>query len=633
MPPVAFLGCTMAVLLFVAGWLGCASAVLRALGGRSLELALAGGFAGWCACLVTTALLLPILGVFHAALFIALPLAVASIGVVSVSRSYWTRSKLPGGYESAFIATGISAVGAVAVAASWINMTYPFPGWDAISYHQPISLLFLQEGRFHDLPGMYQHINTFPKSGELIGAWMLAIAGWTPVLNLVAPLAWLASVAATMSLLRNLRATPGESLWLAISSIGTPAVMLALTREASNVDVLFGTMLVIAIAGMVDYCKSSDRSPASLAVCLVALGLSPGIKASGVFVGGAIGLILVGVLVIQRASSARISFVLIAGFTITLLISGYWLVTNHVRYGNPIHPISLTFGGSTIIEGEQSLEQYIGSAPELEGRTGWSALMTSIRQTDLRPYLWGGRVGAWGWIFCYATLPLWFVGLVVAAWRRHWDLAGLLLLMAILLVATPSSWWARYSLAIIFLAPIIVVPLLREINVRWRRAVVTVWGMASLISLAHAAMLTWENWPWEVMRTNARNSDRGYCIPQDATPYLPRHRHGIYRWASESLPAGSTLIYDLGEGGDHLAMLFRPDAANIVRNLEWPQTIEPADFLLISTREMEDYAKAMNGAATPEAERFAWGGQLWSIAYLDAHFIAFRREVPPARAE
>ncbi|MCB2154768.1 hypothetical protein KQI84_07760 [bacterium] len=618
------------MILFLTGWVGCALWSARLLGGRSPDLAIGGGFALWAGLIISSGLLLPPLGAFSQIAFIVLPLGIAASGFAVARSLPWRRWRLLILEESSAdfslpfaLALGLFTVLAVVS----IHLRYPVPNWDAISYHQPISLLFLQEGRFWQLPGMYGHINTFPKNGEITAAWLIPVSQWLPMLNLLALFAWAAAIAAGTYTLRRLNLCPRIAFLLMILSIAAPPVLLALTRHAGDCDLIQAALLLVALALILDiWMISKPPDVGRIATALIAICLCPGVKASGFILGGIAAIGLLGTIAIRKCGLKTIMATTAGGLALVLAFSSYWLFINYSRYDNPVHPVTMAFAGHTIFQGDYTLEEYIGTAEQLEGRTGLGALAKSLFATNVPAVIWGERIGGWGWHAAYLAIPIWLIALPVSMIRRRWRLSAAMLLVTSWLFAIPANWWARFDLVFFLMLPLSLAALWLSSEGRrgriWNNTLLAVWILSALGTGVAAARDLWQFTIAQNMQQVANDRGRRYPVQQDALGQMPEHRRALYEWAIETIPPDATLTYDLGEGGDHLALMWRPEIDTIVRNLEWPDTLAPdTDYLLISRLELRQYLELSDSAGLPDG--FDWAGRPWRQVYGDERFVAF----------
>lgn len=630
LPLHVLLRCCLAMGLFLIGWGGCTCWALRALKWRSPDLSIAAGFALWVTVIVTIALALPVMGLFHPVLFVLLPLLVASTGFIWVRQipwKQWTKKILNHGNKEALFSFGLLVIVGTISAVTYILLSYPVAFWDTVSYHQPISILYLQEGRFWDLPSLYIHVNSYPKNGEILAAWLLPVSRWLTMLNLMVLPTWIAAIGAGTYIFRRLGIPPGAAFFLMALSAASPPIMLALTRDAGNVDLLQGVLLLTGLALSLDIwlTKSSPSIPV-LALALLAICLCPGVKASGFILGGLLGFCLIAILVYKRVGWKMITGTITAALILILLLSSYWLVFNYQKHGNPTHPISCTVMGITLFQGELSLEEFIGGAERLNGRTGLRAFLRSVRDTNFHATVGGERLGGWGWHIRYLALPIWPLAFVVTLWRRRWLLAAMMIIASLLLLLTPGYWWSRFGIVFTFLLPLSIAAFWKchpkDQGSWWNNLILAVWSFLALGTGGICAMIL-QSFPYNnhVLEVAAENN-RPYAIQQDNLSLIIPKRHKLYHWVSENITPNSVLIYDIGEPGDHFSLLFRPEVDHLVRNQPWPSTPEPdADFLLLSHRKLRNYLGFSAGNTPPQ--QIQWSDKSWHRVYDDKWYIIF----------
>ncbi len=614
----------LALVLFAWGWWACAGWLWRRLPGARVSEAVAGGFLLWQVLIAFPAVLLVYTRLFHPVLLVMVPLALAGVawghgapGGMARSAGRWFAS-LPGS-QLAVLAT--SAMALLLGYLFWFNLHYPADGYDTYGYHRPISLLLLQEGTLFDLPSLYPQVNPYPKSGEIVSAWTIAISGWEvparllPVFNLLALLAGLYAV------LRNWGLARPESLLLTATAPAAPAMMVTIMRDQGDLDINLAacSMLIFALGSAILAGREKPLRYAALAT--IAGVWLVGLKGSGPIFAALTALFLAAALRTRAVPWGSIGKMGAAGVLLALLFSSYWIFHNIIRYGNPLHPVTVVVGERVLFEGIAPWEEYIHTPRELEGLGPWGAFRESADMPLRRHRFYtGDHVGGWGFHFSQFAIPAWLIGALLLAVRKKWAPLGLMGLVTVWFFATPSFWWARFSLTAIACAPLGLAAILVALRGRWRvldmwlPVLPSAWFLSAAMVLSYAVIHTEQyRFPRDIRRA-AREEGRRYHIPQDAFRVNMGETdfRRATRWIAEELPPGSRLGYGPMLEPNLMGLLYRPDYRNAVHQFAPEESAR--------LREM-DYVLLYRG--NPEAGALQEEG--WQAVFESPMYAIYRR--------
>ncbi len=613
----------LALALYVWGWWACAGWLHRHLPGARGSEALAGGYLLWQVAIVLTAVLLVYMGLFHTAVFVVVPLVIAAVAwhwgePVGFARAVgrWF-ARLP---QSQLALLAVAAMGLLTGYLLWFNLHFPADGYDTYGYHRPISVLLLQERTLFDLPSLYPQVNPYPKNGEIVPAWTIAISSWEaparllPVFNLVVLLAGLYAI------LRNWGLARPESLLLAATAPAAPAMMVTIMRDQGDLDINMAACAVLIFAMGSAVLAGRQRPMRYAALAALAGVYLIGLKGSGPIFALLTAVFLAFALRWRGTGWAPIGKLAAAAVVLALVMSSYWIFHNIVRYGNPVYPVTVTAGERVLFEGIAPWEEYIHTPRELEGLGPWEAFRESAEMPLRRHRFYtGDHVGGWGFHFARYAIPAWLLGALLLAVRRRWAPLGLLGLITAWFFATPDFWWARFSLTGIACAPLGVAAVLMALRGRWRGldpwlpVLPAVWFLSAAMVLSYAVIHTEQYRFTQDIRRAAREEGRRYYIPQDAF----RVNMGetdfrlVTRWAAANIPPGNRLGYGPMLEPNLMGLLYRPDYRNAVHQFA------PEDFDRF--REM-DYVLLYRG--NPEAEVLEDEG--WETAYETPMYVIYR---------
>jgi hypothetical protein len=326
----------------------------------------------------------------------------------------------------------------------------PPSDWDGLVYHLTGPAVWIQQGHVGHTP---QQIwaDVYPQGQELLIAWIALFTGGMRLAWASGLLFFALGALAVAGLARSAGARPAHAALAGLGFLAIPAVAVQASTTyvdvATSAAVLAAFQLLIALPEALRPGEPFGRAahPYLLATGL-ALGVATSIKSFNLLAAAlvlAVALVRVWQLGGARASLARAALLLVAP---SALLSSYWYVRTWVAYGNPFYPLDMPgFDGPLSFDRivRENMPRAIAQAPGLLGQlwTSWSADL--VRQA----YRYDQRLGGFGPQWLYLLLPACVLALPLFARRRRFDLLACLgLPLALLLVASPAPWWARYTL-------------------------------------------------------------------------------------------------------------------------------------------------------------------------------------------
>jgi hypothetical protein len=299
--------------------------------------------------------------------------------------------------------------------------------WDALGYHLPYVNFGLQRGTLADVPIDVPYLATYPHVVEhFFLAWRAMLADDRLVDAAQIPLGLLGAAAvaaiAHQAGARRDHAVAAGLLWLML-----PAVFLQLPTNYIDVGVAAALLTSAALV-------LAEPTVPNVICAGVALGLFLGAKPNAP-IGAAL---LVAVLAVRGWKAGRRESLLAAGACI-LLVGGESYLHNIARHGNPIWPVSLSFGPFKLPGGlpMSALLESGCAAPRVDGPL-WLRIARSWTTIDAPP-VFDMRYGGLGLVFL-AAAPL---AIVVAVRRRSWVIA----VVVAATLASPDPAVGRYILA------------------------------------------------------------------------------------------------------------------------------------------------------------------------------------------
>jgi hypothetical protein len=225
------------------------------------------------------------------------------------------------------------AMAALGVAVAWFAWLarHPVMGIDAITYHLPEAVLWVQEGH----PGrgeevVYEFpIQAYPLTGELLLSWILAIGGSLGVALAFVPLAAALLAAAGWAGLRRLGAPPTTA---ALALTAVVAIPLA-ARQWHGPNTDLPGLAWLACTWSLTLAARERRALLGLAV--VAGGLAIGTKTT-------VAPLTVAVLAVggwrARHALRPHARALMIGLAVAVVVGGIWYGRNLVQHGSPLWP-------------------------------------------------------------------------------------------------------------------------------------------------------------------------------------------------------------------------------------------------------------------------------------------------------
>jgi hypothetical protein len=338
----------------------------------------------------------------------------------------------------AAVLVGLTSI-ALAIVASYLLVPW---SWDGLGYHLPFAFDAIGEGTMRPIASAMPYVNSYPHLGDvfLIGYRLslldgtfieLAQLGFVPLLVL--------SIA---SWARRAAVPTGRALALGMLVLAVPAIALELA--ANYVDVMYAALALATF-----FYAAGATDPRSLALFAIAAGLALGTKPS------APPLVALACLVVlvRAGRRGRIGDAVLA--CVGVLAIGAWkYVENVARFGDPVWPVGISVGPIQI-PGLATMDEIasMGLGEPMRGY-GWLARIFASWTTVFPDrYVYDMRVGGFGPLFALVLVPA-AIATVVAAirserFRARARVVGIgVSLLALVTLATPGAYWARYTLAV-----------------------------------------------------------------------------------------------------------------------------------------------------------------------------------------
>jgi hypothetical protein len=473
-----------------------------------------------------------------------------------------------------WIGSGVLACSYLVFAANLLS-SYP-SGWDALAYHLPVALRWLQTGSL-GIPASLGWQYGLPGNAE-IGMMLLLSTGWqalAPLVNFFA-----LAVLALSTYVIAARLVSGNR----VAAYTAMLVMLSLPMVefqafSAYVD-LFGTaFLAAALAFFLSSREGQSPSTAGrqfhrrshklLLLAALACGVSVGTKPV-FWVYAAVFCLVVAVVLVRESIHASSELAKVLGLVVmgVLLPSIFWFGRSFEATGNPLFPMQVKIGEHVLLKGFAP-SQITGnefSDKFVHRRAEWAIYPWTEWMRNpgdqLIPYSEGSGTGA---AFA-AFVPL---GILFAAYRiftgQNRALAAVLLAASMGLAVV---WWVmlqrmpRFGLPLLVLSCVLTAPLLEFLQNYKRSAFVALLTICLIVTAGISAFVP-------LRELGARTHSRAWS----------RCRTYAYPCMVDALPAGTTLLNDTGIQEANFMLAGSHLSNHVIADFDMPHPIT-REFLL-----------------------------------------------------
>lgn len=257
---------------------------------------------------------------------------------------------------------------AVVIESIWLACLaglFPLFAYDSIRYHVAAAGCWIQQGHigFVETPSIF--INTLPKNSEVLQMIALLLSRSDRFLDLIQLPFWILACVSVSNLSRHAGADERGAWLAAVLVFFTPMALCQCTT--TYVDVVSAGLFLMSLDLIAAGCASDDFRAGARWTLLsgLAAGLMVGTKTDAI----PRVLLLAAYPVLGSPGGIR-NRVMHAGVFLagTAALGSYWYVDSWIRYGNPVYPLGIAFGGRTLFPGLQvSAEFYAGRVTNLRG--------------------------------------------------------------------------------------------------------------------------------------------------------------------------------------------------------------------------------------------------------------------------
>jgi hypothetical protein len=440
-----------------------------------------------------------------------------------------------------WIASGVLACSYLVFATNLLS-SYP-SGWDALAYHLPVALRWLQSGSLGIPPSLGWQYG-LPGNAE-IGMMLLLSTGsqaLAPLVNFFA-----LAVLALSTYVIAARLVGGNRIAAYTATLVLLSLPMVEFQAFSAYVDLFGTAFLAAALALFLSSRDAEmpgiagrpfhqRSQTLILLAALACGVSVGTKPV-FWVYAAVVCLVVTVVLVRESMRASSELAKVLGLVVVgvLLPSVFWFGRSFEATGNPLFPMQVKIGERVLLKGfapsqitgNEFSDKFVHRRAEWVIYP-WTEWMRNPGD-QLIPYSEGSGTGA---AFA-AFVPL---GLLFAAYRMFTRRSRAL--TAVLLAATMGLavfWWVmlqrmpRFGLPLLVLACVLTAPLLEFLQNHKRRAFVALFTICLIVTGGISAFVPLRD-------LGARTHSRAWS----------RCRIYGYPCIIDTLPAGTTLLNDTG---------------------------------------------------------------------------------------
>jgi hypothetical protein len=360
---------------------------------------------------------------------------------------------------------------AASFVAAWCK---PDLSWDGEAYHTPMIATWARVGYVHWAQPdagigrfwegyLATQCNGFARGAELMGFFLLRALGTSRAVNTFnfwfLPLGALGLVV----LARALGASRPLALFAASAFLLVPVnIAQSMTTYVDTAYACCAIAWLAAVATASSAMLRGGLDGRHLPALGCSLGLVIATKAAGpLLVAAGLVALLAAAVAGWSGGRGQLRSALVVGCAIALgaAIGGQWYLRNWIHEGNPFHPVRVSALGVTLFPGVAPHEilaedenlpdsmRHLGAAARvlLAWTQGWFwRWPKSIRWYD-------AREGGLGYLWLFACVPATFVFASRALGGRvprsaRWVFGAVACTTVAVFLATPMSWWARYTL-------------------------------------------------------------------------------------------------------------------------------------------------------------------------------------------
>ncbi len=367
------------------------------------------------------------------------------------------------------------------ISVCWIVfLGYLFPSytWDALWYHLPMVGYIMQSGAIQEVPVysfITRFINTLPKNIELFSLWNIIFLKNDAIVDLSQLFFTVMGVFSIYSIAVKLKIKEQYAVYSSLLFFFSPVIILQSTTN--YIDIAVSVLFLVAINFLM--CDNTDECPdnkpgiinfkkVKMPVLLAGLttGILLGSKWSGpLFVAVLAALIVMRELAIHfnlfnitpsgyKGNFIRNRFIpyIICFIIPVFVMGGYWYIKNWVIYGNPFHPVEITFFNFTIFKGLYrgiEMMEKMNPTPEVINNLSMLSGLFHVWMEKVRYYIYDSKLSGFGPVWFILFLPSIFFSFVYAVKGKRYNFLLISMVLVVTFIIAPRNWNTRYIIFMI----------------------------------------------------------------------------------------------------------------------------------------------------------------------------------------
>jgi len=349
-------------------------------------------------------------------------------------------------------------------------ITRPAEGWDALVYHLPLAIKWMQQGSLAFIQESWKF--QMPSNGDLTPLFLTSL-GNQHILSLTSLPFGVLAMLAIYSLARRLSAEREEALFAALG-FGTMPIVLNHTFTAM-VDIFAAAFFLSSICLLLGLFQPQTHGREKRQSLALLAGLAFGLGLGARYTYVPLFLCMIGLCAVIAIHSAaplqtgkwkQISLTVTTFGIGSLLTSIFWYIRNFMATGNPMHPLQFSMGeGGVKVSTKALLEHARVAGPrDLDAQTCLVAGDSNITHWLLAPWqdCWAAGAAHYstnsglGAVFAtfIPVLMIVVIALTIATTIRRKQIQPMHILLLVALVFL-AYWWLLLYNMIRFIFPVI----------------------------------------------------------------------------------------------------------------------------------------------------------------------------------
>ncbi len=460
------------------------------------------------------------------------------------------------------------------ISVCWIVLLgYLFPSytWDALWYHLPMVGYIMQSGAIQEVPAysfITQVINGLPKNIELFSLWNIIFLKNDAIVDLTQLFFTVMGVFTIYSIAVKLKIKEKHAVYSSLLFFFSPVIILQSTTN--YIDIAVSVLFLAAINFLM--CDNTDECPdnktgiisferGKIPVLLAGLtsGILLGSKWSGPLFVTVLAALIVMIGVAVRFNLFNImppgykgSFVkdrfipyIICFIIPVFAMGGYWYIKNWVLYGNPFHPMEITFFNFTLFEDlYRAVETMEGKNPTPEIIKHLSLLsgLFHVWMEKVRYYTYDSKLSGFGPVWFILFLPSIVFSIAYAARKKKYNFLLISMVLVVTFIIAPRNWNTRYVIFMIGLGALSFGLALDYFEKRQLAIKIIALSLVMYVFLTSHSPYIMPGKIAEFIKLPAKDRILARHAPFNIDVHVQQD-YGLWTWISNNIKKGNVLTY------------------------------------------------------------------------------------------